>query len=356
MNTHKAALFLVLIACACVHVSCSKKQSGAQTQTVVLYSSVDEPILRPIVQAFEEKTGINVQLASDTEATKTTGLATRLRNEKNRPRADVWWSSEPMWTVQLASEGVFEPIDQSIIDDATTGTAWPESCIGENHMWIGFGLRARVIAYNTEALDESSLPTTLAELADPEYKGRVGMAKPEFGTTRAHMAALCSTWGNEAFESWLTAMHENGLRLYDGNSSAVRAVALGEIDFCLTDTDDIWNAQTQDWPVGVIYETIDDTIDPPSHGALLLANTVAKVRNDAHSDEADRLLNFLLSEDVERMLMESTSRNVPIRASLAEELFTAHPQSRVDTPWFIHPNEISAAESDAMQIVDRVLN
>lgn len=333
-------------------VSCSKKQSHAPARTVVLYSSVDEPILRPIVAAFESKTGIEVRLASDSEATKTTGLATRLREERDRPRADVWWSSEPMWTVRLAAEGVFAPMPEPI-HAITRHQDWPQECVGSH--WTGFGLRARVIAYNTKTVGSGEMPTTLAALAGEQYKGRVGMADSRFGTTRAHMAALCDVWGKDAFETWLLAMHENNLRVYDGNSSAVRAVALGEIDFCLTDTDDVWNAQAQGWNVGIIYETNDERAAPPSQGPLMLANTVAKVRNEAHSTEADQLINFLLSPVVERMLMESASKNIPVRRELAEELFETYPQSRVDAPWFVHPNAIAAAEPDAMEIVERVL-
>src|SRR5262245_2923440 len=68
---------------------------------VVLYTSVDEPYARPIVREFERRTGIEVVLKTDTEASKSVGLAERVRAEKDNPQAEVWWSNEPFHTVAL---------------------------------------------------------------------------------------------------------------------------------------------------------------------------------------------------------------------------------------------------------------
>src|SRR5436190_1170427 len=78
---------------------------------LVLYTSVDEPIARPIVDAFEQQTHIHVRLVTDTEATKSVGLAERLRAEKDHPQADVWWGNEPFYTIALADEGLLQAYD-----------------------------------------------------------------------------------------------------------------------------------------------------------------------------------------------------------------------------------------------------
>ncbi|MBN1964808.1 MAG: ABC transporter substrate-binding protein, partial [Anaerolineae bacterium] len=73
-------------------VACSP-DTGA-TNAVVVYVSVDQPHAEPVLARFEEQTGIDVQAVYDTEATKTTGLVTRLYAEREQPQADVFWSSE----------------------------------------------------------------------------------------------------------------------------------------------------------------------------------------------------------------------------------------------------------------------
>lgn len=286
-------------------------------RSVVLYSSVDDAVLRQVVDAFEDETGITVKLVGDTEATKTFGLVERLLGEKDNPRADVWWSSEPFGTIRLSMQGVLAPYTSKAEDSIEGG--WPSQWRGID--WYGFALRARVIAYNTDALNKDQVPTTLRELMGRQWEGRIGMAKPQFGTTRGHIATLTAIWGEQQTASWMLKLKRNKVRLFDGNASAVRAVAQGEIDLCLTDTDDVWAAQANDWSVDLVYETVDPpAVDKmPSFGSLMIPNTVALVAGAPHSDEAGELIDFLLSEKVERMLAQSVSHNVPVRPELVEE-------------------------------------
>src|SRR6476660_8785582 len=100
-----ATIFLLAI----VTVMVGKTQGAEPNGRVVLYTSVDEPYARPIVREFEKRTGIEVVLKTDTEASKSVGLAERVRAEKDNPQADVWWSNEPFHTVALGREGLLVP-------------------------------------------------------------------------------------------------------------------------------------------------------------------------------------------------------------------------------------------------------
>ncbi|MHC5009094.1 MAG: hypothetical protein ACYTGF_17245 [Planctomycetota bacterium] len=84
--TRRPLPFCVVL--ASVAGGCSPSEPG-----VVLYVSADDHIARQVVGAFERETGIRVATVGDTEQTKTTGLANRLRAERDNPQADVFWSS-----------------------------------------------------------------------------------------------------------------------------------------------------------------------------------------------------------------------------------------------------------------------
>src|SRR5262249_37177182 len=114
---------------------------------VVLYTSVDTMVYTPIVAEFENQYKIKVKVVPDTEATKTTGLVARLRSERAKPRADVWWSSEPMGSVTLAKSGILEPFVSKAETDFKEG--WPAYLRAKDKTWYGFAQRARVMAYNT---------------------------------------------------------------------------------------------------------------------------------------------------------------------------------------------------------------
>lgn len=297
---------------------------------VVLYSSVDDHLLRLIVKAFEAQSGLVVDTVGDTEATKTTGLVQRLISEKAAPRADVWWSSEPFGTMTLANEGLLAPYRTKALEDfAGPGGHgdWPEGLRSRDALvWYGFACRARVIAYNTVRLPADKAPRRASDLIDPSWKGRVGMARPQFGTTRGQMGFYQSLWGDEQFRAWLKGLKDNGVRLYDGNSAVVRGISQGEIDVGLTDTDDVYAAQREKWPVALVLEAHEAApgegeAGPPmrSPGAMPIPNTAALVKGGPNGDAGRGLLDYILGARVERMLASSESRNTPIRPALLKE-------------------------------------
>ncbi|MBL8758169.1 MAG: extracellular solute-binding protein [Phycisphaerae bacterium] len=310
---------------------CSREPSAAE---VVLYSSVDSEVLRPIITVFERERGVKVLLVGDTEATKTTGLAQRLLAERDAPRADVWWSSEALSTARLAAAGVLAPLPPA--KSEADLSAWPPELRSSGDEWFGFALRARVLVYNPKRLSGAEVPATLADLTRPSLKARVGMARPEFGTTRGHIAALRHIAGGNAVDAWLNAMEANGVRMYDGNASVVRGVAMGEIDVGLTDTDDVRAGQANGWSIAQAFERRgagssgagSPSGDSPDArfgaigdgtGALLIPNTVALVKGARHLDAARALIQFIRSDRVERMLAESDWGTMPVRPDLASQ-------------------------------------
>lgn len=321
-------------------VSCGGSNDGAGAGEATLYVSADEYVMRPIVAAFEEESGLRVRVLGDTEATKTTGLVQRLRTEREAPRADVFWSSEVFLTIRLAEEGLLAPLEDPALE------AWPSSLRDAKRRWHGFATRARVVVYNTEFVSPEEAPRAMHDLTDPRWRGRVGVARPAFGTTRGHMAAALEAWGEEAFRDWVRAMRENGVRLYDGNASVVRAVASGEIRVGLTDTDDVWSGRRNGWPINLTYVRHD--AGEASLGPLVIPNTAALVAGGPNPDAGRRLALFLLSERVERMLAESDSHNAPIRPHLAAE----YEQYAAPDPMDVDFARVASRMDEAMAILD----
>ena len=319
-----------MVALTIVAAACSKAPAPDE---VVLYTSSDDFLARPIVDRFERETGIKVRMVGDTEATKTTGLVERLLAERDKPKADVWWSNEMLGTAALARAGLFEPFTPECAKDFREG--WPADQADPFGLWYGIALRARVIAFNTNRIEASRAPRRLRDLTGPRYKGLVGMARPQFGTARSQMAAIVAADGEAALRAWLTAMKANGVRLYDGNSSVVRALALGEIEVGLTDTDDALAGRASGGPVDFVFEAVDEPVGSEaglaSRGPLLIPNTVAVLRDRPHAANGLRLADFLLSAAVEEMLAASDSRNWPLRPS-AREVVGASPLPSAFSP------------------------
>lgn len=332
-------------------VACGRGPEPAPRE-VVLYSSVDDHILQEVVKAFEGSSGIKVRIVGDTEATKTTGLVQRLLAERDHPRADVWWSNEPYGTIRLAREGLLEAYTSPAENDFERG--WPAEFRARDRTWYGFAQRHRTIVYNTKKLTEEQAPSRLSELAVPQWKGRIGMARPQFGTTRGQMGAILSQSGPQAYRAWLEGLKANGVRLYDGNSTTVRAVAQGEIDIGLTDSDDVYGGQREGWPVEMSTIAYDPIIPPggqviASTGPLAIPNTIGRIKGGPNQAAAAALIDFVLSERVERMLGEGEAKHAPVRPRLASELQLYVPAASV--PDF---EAIERSIPEALRIWDEV--
>ena len=317
-------------------VSCAKK-SDPQAQQVVLYCSVDQAVAEPIIAAFEERSGIEVLARFDTEAAKTVGLVQRLRAEKAAPVADVFWSGEIFYTIRLAREGLL-----ASYQDEQSST-WPNAFKDRSFLWHGFALRGRVIGYHTDRVTDP--PRSLEDVLDPRWKGRVVMATPEFGTTGGDVTSWFVHYGPDQAGEILKGLKANGIRLADGNSTAVRMVATGQADVCFTDTDDIYAAKRNGWPLAMV------PLDQAGRGNLVIPNTAAIVKNGPNAENARVLMAFLLSDTLERFLAESDSHNSPIHPSLYED-FSAY---RLQTPLEINYEHIADQLTDAIQIAREML-
>jgi iron(III) transport system substrate-binding protein len=268
---------------------------------------VDQAIAEPIIAEFERQTGIDVLPRFDTEASKTVGLVQRIRAEAASPIADVFWSNEIFHTIRLARESLLASYAGDVTKD------WPERYADSNGRWYGFALRTRVIAYNTTRITADDAPKYLEDLLDSKWKGRLVMAAPEFGTTGGDVASWFTHYDSVRATETLEGLKANDIRLVAGNSIAVRMVATGQADVCFTDTDDVYAAQRNGWPVAMNY------LDQGGDGALAIPNTAALIKGAGNPEEAEELMEFLLSEQLEQMLLSSDSHNCPIRPALAEQ-------------------------------------
>lgn len=332
---------IVLLTClfACVLSSSCRDEPGETRPQVVLYCSVDQQIAEPIVAAFEEQTGIDVLPRFDTEASKTVGLVQRIRAEASSPAADVFWSSEVFHTIRLADEALLAPYSSDTTEE------WPTLFADPNGRWYGFALRGRVIAYNTERVTREEAPTQLEDTLDPKWKGRLVMASPEFGTTGGDVASWFAHYGPARAKEILQRLRENDVRLVSGNSTAVRMVATGQADICFTDTDDVYAGQRNGWPVAMHF------LDQGGDGVLAIPNTAALIAGGPHREAAGELMEFLLSEQLEQMLVESDSHNSPIH----EDLAAKHRSYAIDDPLDVSYEKVAQFLPIAIETAREVL-
>jgi iron(III) transport system substrate-binding protein len=270
----RTACFIAIVSLIVLVATGCKPAASSAKNEVVVYCAQDHVYAEPILAEFTRQTGIRVRSVYDSEAVKTVGLANRLIAERSHPQCDVFWGNEELRTRQLAAMEVFRP---------TNG-------------WAAMGYRSRRIVINTNLLDMSRVPRSLLELTNAEWRGRVVLAYPLFGSSATHFLALRQHWGPEKWEAWCRALAANRPLVVDGNSVSAKMVARGEAWIGLTDSDDILVEKRRGAPLSVLPLTAE---------SLLLPNTVGVVRGAPHPDTAQKLFEFLQTRAALAPLVEA---------------------------------------------------
>jgi iron(III) transport system substrate-binding protein len=310
-----------LLCLACV-VGCGSGKIGAPDE-VVVYTALDQEFSQPIFAEFTKETSIVVRPKFDTESTKTVGLAQAIIAERERPRCDLFWNNEILNTLRLEREGLLRPYRSPQAD------AFPASAKSPDGMWYGFAARARVLIVNANRLGEERWPKSIRDLTDAQWYEQCAIAKPLFGTTATHAVCLFAAWGDAEAKEFFVNVKLNA-RIMGGNKQVAQAVSANTVAFGLTDTDDALVEIERGMPVAIVYPDQE----AGQVGTLFIPNTLALIKGSPNPEEAEKLVDYLLSGAVERKLAEGPSGQIPLRKGVAAS-------SRVKTP-----SEVRAMEVD----------
>lgn len=270
--------------------ACGKKQ-----EEVVVYTAVDQVFADEIFAMFEEETGMKVRAVYDTEANKTTGLTNRIIAESERTVCDVFWNNEFIQTIDLEKKGMLQPYVSS---EANT---IPDYYKAENGTWTAIGGRARVFLVNTDLLTEQKYPDSIYDFVNGKYEGKeLAIAYPMFGTTRTMAAAIYAQLGEEKAREYFQTMADNGVCVVDGNSVTKDMAASGQVAIGFTDTDDAKEAISDGAPVVMVFPDQQDD----GMGTLMTPATAAIIKDAPNQENAKAFVDFILSEKVERKLVE----------------------------------------------------
>lgn len=286
-------LLLVLASLA----SCSRPD-------VVIYCSADQAFAEPLLDNFAAQTGLKVRAVFDVEAAKTVGLVRTLFEETGNPQCDVFWNSEIVHTIRLKQAGALATYVSPAAADI------PKEFKDSENQWTGFAARTRVFIINTNLMKPEEYPKTVADLTNPKWKGKVGIARPLAGTTLTHFAVLFELWGEEKAKEFCYKLLANDINLASGNAHVARLVADGQLAFALTDTDDYESQKAAGKPVAMVYPDADGI------GSLMIPNTISLIAGSPHPENGKKLIDALLAHEVERKLAFSDSANVPVRESV----------------------------------------
>jgi iron(III) transport system substrate-binding protein len=194
---------------------------------VVVYSARIDELIKPVFDAYTEKTGVKVKFITDKEAP----LLARLQAEGANTPADMLITVDAGNLWQAEQEGVLKALDSKVIEANI-----PAQYRSSTGSWTGLSLRARTIFYSTERVQPSELSTYEA-LADKNWEGRLCLRTSKKVYNQSLTATLIETHGAEKTEALVKGWIANlATDVFPDDTALLQAIDAGQCDVGITNT------------------------------------------------------------------------------------------------------------------------
>jgi iron(III) transport system substrate-binding protein len=289
---------------------------GSDTELVV-YNAQHEDLVTAMLQGFAKETGINVTLRNGSDFE----LGNQIVQEGSASPADVFLTENSPAMTLVSDKGLFAGLDEDTVAQV------PPAYVASKKDWIGFAARSTVLAYNPARQEKSGLPRSILDLADPAWKGQVGIAAAG-ADFQAIVSAVVELKGAAAAETWLRALKANA-KIYRSNVAVMAAVNSGEVR------------------TGVMYHyywykdragTGENSKNVELHffggkdpGAFVSTSGAGVLRSSKHAEDAQKLVNYLTSKAGQDALVASDALEYPVGTGVAANS-ALKPLSDLDPP------------------------
>lgn len=266
---------------------------------LVIYSGRKESLIGPLIERFQEQSGIAVEMRWG----DTAPLAATLLEEGEASRADVFFAQDPGGLG--AVETLLAPLPESLLTLAPSAFRDPAG------RWVGVSGRSRVLVYNRDTVKPADLPADLEDLTLPAWKGRVGWA-PTNASFQAMVTAMRKLQGEDETRRWLEGMLANEPVAYESNAPVVAAVGAGEVEIGLVNHYYLHRFLVEEGPD---FPARNHFMQGGGPGSLVLVSGAGVLARSTRKAQAEAFIAFLLSEASQRFLADE-SWEYPVVASV----------------------------------------
>ena len=258
--------------------------------SLVVYSGRSESLVGPIIEQFQEATGVDVAVKYGT----TPEIAATLLEEGKHSPADVFFAQDPGGLGAVAE--LLAPLPVGI------GSLVPDWARSPENKWVGVSGRARVVVYNTEALSEDDLPTSIFGFSDPRWRGSIGWA-PTNASFQTMVTAMRVMWGEDRTREWLLGIQANKPKVYSKNTPIVAATASGEIEVGFVNHYYLHRFIQED---GEGFGARNYYLADGGPGSLVMVAGTGILETAKNRENAEKFLRFMLSKAAQQYFAEQT--------------------------------------------------
>ncbi len=317
--------------------------AGAQAEEVNVYSYRQPFLIKPLLDAFTEKTGIETNVLFDDKA-----LIERMVQEGQNSPADLLLTVDIGRLENAVASGVTQSAESEVLEKNI-----PAAYRDENGQWFGLTTRARVIFASRDRVEQDTI--TYEELADPKWKGKICMRSGQHVYNVALIASIIAHDGEEKAEEWLRGVKANLARKPAGNDRAqVKGIYTGECDIALANTyymakmlQNDKEPEQKEWArsARIIFPNTDD------RGTHVNVSGVALAKNAPNRENAIKLMEFLSSDGAQQIYAE-VNNEYPVNPDVeASELVESWGDFKRDP---LPLDRIAELRKKASELVDKV--
>jgi len=262
----------------------SADPAAAASNSVVIYNAVSTKLIQAFVEEFQKQNpGVKAEVISGGSGE----LLTRIKAERANPRGDVLVGPDA---------DVFDA-DLSLFDayDSKEKAGFDKAAIGPDGKYYGFSTNFQAFIVNTKLMPLAKAPKSWADLAKPEFKGKILMANPaQSGSAYSQMHQILMLYG---WDVW-TKIIKNAT-FVPSSKLAFQNVAKGEIPVGLTSEFNILVSKLDGHPVDFVY---------PSDGTALIIDANGIIKGGPNRENARKFIDFISSAKAHAILVEVDKR------------------------------------------------
>jgi len=216
-----------IIMLSVVWVSSMTAVQAASDESVTVYSSRKEHLIKPLFQAFTKDTGVKVKYLTG----KGGALIERLKLEGVNTPADMFMTVDAGNLWYAGSQDLFQSVKTDTIKNNI-----PAHLRDPQGLWTGLSVRARTIVYSTDRVKPSEL-STYADLALPKWKNRLCLRTSKKIYTKSLTASVIYNQGKDKAGDIISGWVNNLAATPNAKDSHVmNAILAGQCDVGLVNT------------------------------------------------------------------------------------------------------------------------
>jgi iron(III) transport system substrate-binding protein len=298
-------------------------------QSITLYSGQHEQTTDGLVTAFEKQTGITVNVRNDDEDT----LANLIAVQGSHSPADVFYTENSPALEFLQEKGLLAPVDSSTLARVPARYSSPA---GD---WVGVSARVSVIMYNPSLIARSQLPTSVMQLADPNYQGKFAFAAGETDF-QPIVTSVLRTYGQAAALRWLQGIKANAAsHIVPDNETIADEVNRGQVAFGVINQY-YWYRLRAEIGASAMHSQIT-YFAPHDPGYVVDVSGAAVLKSSTHQTAAQKFLAFLVSQQGQEIISRAAGNEQSYEYPLASGVTTSAPETPFDQ---LQPNPITIAD------------